>query len=239
MKDLFEQILKYLPLYLTEFGAAFSGPKSFIATKLSTDAGDAFGEALLFLGISLTLVLLMYTPLLPAGKDFWSFAIPYYVSYIIEIPLAAMAIRAAWWIVGGRAPARPFFITYAYYVGVASVLIGAIDLVASGSFKTLDPQLYREYSDAVQKAAQSMEDWVQSRADLVHRFADSYVTLTAAVIEGLGTLIVTIWGLIGWGAYRQLNGLSKLRSLVALIISWFLFIPVVLISRFIDAMELG
>jgi len=238
MKDLFEQILKYLPHYLTEFGAVFSGPKSFIATKLSTDAGDAFGEALLFLGISLTLVLLMYTPLLPAGKDFWSFAIPYYVSYIIEIPLGAMVIRTAWWIVGGRAPARPFFIAYAYYVGVASVLIGAIDLVASGSLKTLDPQLYREYSDALQKP-QSMEDWVQSHTDLLHRYAQSYVTLTAAVIEGLGTLIITIWGLVGWGAYRQLNGLSKLRSLVALIISWVLFVSVVLISRFIDAMELG
>ena len=185
MKDLFEQILKYLPHYLTEFGAAFSGPKSFIATKLSTDAGDAFGEALLFLGISLSLVLLMYTPLLPAGKDFWNFAIPYYVSYIIEIPLGAMVVRTAWWIVGGRAPARPFFIVYMYYVGVASVLLGAIDLVASGSFKALDPQLYREYSDALQKS-QSMEDWVQSHTDLLHRYAQSYVTLTAAVIEGLG-----------------------------------------------------
>jgi hypothetical protein len=238
MKDLFEQILKYLPHYLTEYGAAFSGPKSFIATKVRADADYAFGEALLFLGISLTLVLLMYMPLLPAGKDFWSFAIPYYVSYIIEIPLAAMVIRTAWWIVGGRAPARPFFIAYAYYVGVASVLIGAIDLVASGFFKTFDPQLYQEYSDAFQKP-QSLEDWVQSHADLLHRYAQSYVTLTAAVISGLGALIVIIWGLIGWGAYRQLNGLSKLRSLVALIVSWFLFVPVVLISRFIDAMELG
>jgi hypothetical protein len=89
MKDLFEQILKYLPHYLTEYGAAFSGPKSFIATKVRADADDAFGEALLFLGISLTLVLLMYMPLLPAGKDFWSFAVRYYVSYIIEIPLHA------------------------------------------------------------------------------------------------------------------------------------------------------
>jgi hypothetical protein len=238
MKDLFEQILKYLPHYLTEFGAVFSGPKSFIATKLSTDAGDAFGEALLFLGISLTLVLLMYTPLLPAGKDFWSFAIPYYVSYIIEIPLAAMAIRAAWWIVGGRAPARSFFIAYAYYVGVGSVLIGAIDLVASGFFKTWDPQLYREYSDSFQKV-QSMDDWLQSHTDLVHRYAQSYVTLTAAVISGLGSLIVIIWGLIGWGAYRQLNGLSKLRSLAALMISWIFFLPVVAVTQFIDAMELG
>jgi hypothetical protein len=238
MKDLFEQILKYLPHYLTEFGAVFSGPKTFIATKLSADAGDAFGEALLFLGISLTLVLLMYLPLLPAGKDFWNFAIPYYVSYLIEIPMGALVVRAAWWIVGGRAPARPFFITYAYYIGVASVLIGAFDLVASGSFKTLDPKLYQEYSDALQKP-QSLEDWAQSHADLLHRYAESYVTLTAALIEGLGTLFIVIWGLIGWGAYRQLNGLSKLRSLAALIISWFLFLPVVFISRFIDAMELG
>src|SRR5258708_342665 len=126
MQDLFEQILKYLPHYLTEFGGVFSGPKSFILTKVRADAGDAFGEALLFLGISLTLVLLMYMPLLPAGKDFWNFAIPYYVSYIIEIPLAAMVIRVAWWIVGGRAPARSFFITYAYFAGVAIVLFEAI-----------------------------------------------------------------------------------------------------------------
>jgi hypothetical protein len=61
-----------------------------------------------------------------------------------------------------------------------------------------------------------MEDWVQSHTDLLHRYAQSYVTLTAAVISGLGTLIIIIWGLIVWGAYRQLNGLSKLRSLVAL-----------------------
>src|ERR1700747_428455 len=108
-----------------------------------------------------------------------------------------------------------------------------MDLVASGSFKTLDPKLYQEYSDALQKP-QSLEDWAQSHADLLHRYAQSYVTLTAAVIEGLGTLIIVIWGLIGWGAYRQLNGLSKLRSLFALIISWLLFIPVVLIRRFID-----
>jgi hypothetical protein len=238
MKDLFEQILKYLPHYLMEFGSAFSGPKSFIATKLSTDAGDAFGEALLFLGTSLALVLLMYAPLLPAGKDFWSFAIPYFVSYLITLPLAAMAIRGAWWIVGGRAPARLFFITYAYYFGVASVLLAAIELVAMGFFKTYDPQLYQEYFASIQKA-QSMQDWLQSNTDLVHRYAESYVTTIAAVISGLKYLIIFIWGLIGWGAYRQLNGLSKLRSFGALIVSWVFLLPVVAVAQFIDAMELG
>jgi hypothetical protein len=236
MKDLFEQILKYLPHYLTEFGTAFSGPKSFIATKVDTDAGDAFGEALLFLGTSLALVLLMYTPLLPAGKDFWSVAIPYFVSYMLTLPLAALVIRSAWWIVGGRAPARLFFITYAYYAGVGILLLNAFDLVAWGLFKTFDLQLYREYSEAVQKS-QSVEDLLQS--GLLHRFSESYTTLSATIISGLGYFVLFVWGLIGWGAYRQLNGLSKLRSFAALIVSWVLFVPVVLVSRFIDAMELG
>jgi hypothetical protein len=238
MKDLFEQILKYLPHYLTEFGSAFSGPKSFIATKLRPDADDAFGEALLFVGISLALVLLMYTPLRPAGKDFWSFAIPYFVSYVITLPLAAMAIRATWWIVGGRAPARQFFITYLYYFGVAVVLLGAIELVAHGFFKTFDPQLYQEFFGTTQKA-QSTQDWLESHTDLLHRYNQSYVTFIAAIISGMGYLILFVWGLIGWGAYRRLNGLSKLRSFAALIISWILGIPVVAISRFIDAIELG
>lgn len=143
MKDLFEHILKYLPHYLMEFGTAFSGPKGFIATKVDTDADDAFGEALLFLGTSLALVLLMNTPLLPAGKDFWSVAVPYVVSHMLTLPLAAMVIRSAWWIVGGRAPTRLFFVTYAYYAGVGILLFSAVDLVCSGLFKTFDPQLYR------------------------------------------------------------------------------------------------
>jgi hypothetical protein len=209
MKDLFEQILKYLPHYLTEFGAAFSGPKSFIATKLSTDAGDAFGEALLFLGISLTLVLLMYTPLLPAGKDFWSFAIPYVVCCMITLPLAAIVTRAAWWIVGGRASARLFFIAYAYYFGVANVLLAATDLVAKGFFKKFDPQLYREYFDALQKA-QSMQNWSESYADLLHRFDQSNVALIFMFIGTFGYLILSIWGLIGWGALTSRTRRSAL-----------------------------
>jgi hypothetical protein len=53
------------------------------------------------------------------------------------------------------------------------------------------------------------------------------------------SVILFVWGLIGWGAYRQLNGLSKLRSFAAFFISWVLGIPVVAISQFVDAIELG
>jgi hypothetical protein len=109
-------------------------------------------------------------------------------------------------------------------------------LISHGFFKAADPLLYREYFDALKKA-NSMQNWSQTYADLVLRYKQSDVADIANSIGALGYLILNIWGFIGWGAFRQLNGLSKLRSSVALIITLVLFVPVFFISIFIGAIE--
>jgi hypothetical protein len=220
MKDLIDYILKYLPQYFTDFGSAFSGPKSFIAAK-RVDANDGFGEALLFLGISMVLVLLMFAPLQPAGSDFLSYAGANFVTFLIAVPLGAMAIRVGWWLVGGRASARSFFITYAYYFGVVVVMITAVQLLSLGFFKTFEPQLYQQFIVASQKH-QSMPDMSQS-----------YIPGTALVVFIFGYLMISIWALIGWGAFRQLTGVGKLRSFAALIISGVLMLPVTAVIFFV------
>jgi hypothetical protein len=48
MKEVLEKILAYLPNYLTDFGAVFSGPKTFIAKK-RMDADDEWVNALGYL----------------------------------------------------------------------------------------------------------------------------------------------------------------------------------------------
>jgi len=219
MKELFDHILKYLPRYFADFGAALAGPKSFIAARVRAETGDAFGEALLFLGISLALVVLMYAPLIPAEKDFWSVAGPHFVHYLFKLPLTAVVTWAAWWIVGGRAPVGPFFVAYAYLLGIASVLLAAIDLISNGFFKAFDPQLFSEYWNAT-RIARKVPDWEKTYADLLRRYDESNVAFITAIIGEVGRLILTIWTLIvGWGVFRQLTGLSKLRSLAALIVS--------------------
>jgi hypothetical protein len=105
MKDLIEQILKYLPQYLLDFGAAFSRPKTFIANK-NVNTKEAFGDALLFLAISLVLSVLIMHPLDMTGKDLWVRISLIAVAYLILIPLFAVALRASWWIVGGHASVR-------------------------------------------------------------------------------------------------------------------------------------
>ena len=71
MKDLIDKILTYLPQYLMDFGSAFSGPKSFIAQK-HVEGDGAFKDALVFIGVSVVLVVLMNFPLQLDGKDIWT-----------------------------------------------------------------------------------------------------------------------------------------------------------------------
>ena len=46
----------------------------------------------------------------------------------------------------------------------------------------------------------------------------SSVALVAIFIRVAGFLFISEWGFVAWGAYRELNGLSKARSFVELII---------------------
>jgi hypothetical protein len=222
MKDLIEKILVYLPQYLSNFGLIFSGPKTFIAAK-NVESDTAFTEALLFLGISLALVVLMLAPLQPAGRDFWSSFSSTLVVWLIAVPLAALVIRAAWWIVGGRAPAQSFFVTYAYFFGVPVVLSAAVQLLSMGFFKTFEPELYSQVVAAMEKKSAMPAP------------SQSHVPLISLAILGIGFLLIAIWGFIAWGAYRKLNGLGRLRSFAAILIAGILTWPVLAIIFMIGA----
>jgi hypothetical protein len=222
MKDLIEKILTYLPQYLTNFGLVFSGPKTFIASK-NANADDAFFDAMLFLGVSVALSIIMTAPLQPAGKDLWTHVGSSSVVVLITVVLAATVVRIAWWIVGGRASPQSFFVTYAYFFGVIFVLLIAVQLLSFGFFKVFEPELYRQFIEASQKK-QPMPD-----------MSGSSIPLIALSIYGVGYVVLGFWGFLGWGAYRQLNGLGKLRSFGALMITGILTLPVVAVTLLIGA----
>jgi hypothetical protein len=222
MKDLIDKILKYLPQYLMDFGLVFSGPKQFIAAK-NVVAADALADAMLFLGISVALGLIMTAPLQPPGKDFWTHVGSHSVGILITVVLAATIVRVSWWIVGGRASAQSFFVTYAYFFGVMLVVLIGVLLVSEGLYKVFEPELYQQVITARQKKL-PMPD-----------LSGKVVPIVAMAVFIVGYLIMSFWAFLGWGAYRQLNGLSKLRSFCALMITGILTWPVVAISVFINA----
>jgi hypothetical protein len=223
VKELIEKILGYLPQYFTDFGAVFCGPKSFIAQR-HIEADSAFADCLLFLGISLALVAVMITPALPVGTDIWKQALSLAIVCLVSVPLYASAIRIAWWLVGGRAPIRSFIIVYSYFFGVIVVILTGFQLVEIGFFKLLDPDLYGKMI-----IAQS------NRQALPDEAIGSTVFWIAMSILGLGVSLGSVWGFVAWGSYRNLNGLSKGRSFVAMMIAGVFCPPILPVVLFLTA----
>jgi hypothetical protein len=206
MKDLIEKILAYLPQYLTDFGSLFSGPKRFMAQK-NTRAEDTFGQSLIFLGVSLVLVVVMTAPLLPAGRDLWTYLGANAVRFLLSVSLAAINLRLAWRIVGGKATVRSFFVTYAYFFSVGVIVFTIFQLLGEGVFKVFEPDLYAQVIEAKLKK-QPMPD-----------LSGSSVPLVTLCVFVAGFVFLSVWSFVAWGAYRELNGLSKGRSFVALLIT--------------------
>jgi len=222
MKELIEKILAYLPQYLTDFGSLISGPKRFMAEK-NTKAEDTFVQSLVFLGVSLVLVVVMTAPLLPPGKDLWTYLVAEAVMFLLGVSLYAVALRVAWRLVGGKATVRSFFVTYAYFFGALVVVITVFMLLSEGVFKVLAPDLYAQVIEA-KLNKQPMPD-----------VSGSSVPLVSFFILVVGFFLGSVWGFVAWGAYRQLNDLSKWRSFVALMISGLLAWPIAAVMFFVES----
>jgi len=217
MKDLLEKILMYLPQYLMDFGLLLSAPKKFISSKY-LKSEETFVQSLLFLGVSLVLVVVMTAPFLFPGRDLWAHVGTVAIGFSLGVCLYAIALRLAWWIVGGKSAVRSFFVIYAYYFGVGMVLLTLFRLLGEGVFKVFAPELHTRV----------LEAWLTRKP--IPDVSGNSVVLISTLVFMSGFVIVFAWGIVGWGAYKELNALSRTRSFVALLIALVLAIPVTAIS---------
>jgi hypothetical protein len=202
MKDILEFILKYVPAYLNEFIAVAVSPWQFMATRNRENINHNLTNALAFLGITLCFVWLLQAPLINKDEFFSRFVSAIIHMLIIVVVFSAL-LRLCWKIVGGKADFKPFLITYCYFTGVVTFILVIFKLVGSGLIKMNAPEFYRLIMS---------NDRAQIEA--LNVYADHYVIIGSLVQLG-GILVSIIWLAAAWGAYRQLNQLSKTRSVVA------------------------
>ena len=208
MGKLIDAVVIYLPRYLADFGSLFLGPKRFIAQK-NTRAKDTFGESLVFLVVSQFLTVVMTAPLARPGISLSVRLMASAVVALLGTALSAIALRFAWRLVGGRATVRSFFVTYAYFASVIAVVLTLFLLLGEGVFKVLAPEIYALVIYAT----------VNGRPIPQEAFKDQIIVVAIVSIYVVGFLFVTVWSLVAWGAYRELNALGRVRSLLALMIT--------------------
>ena len=218
MKDLIQKVLAYLPRYFMDFGSLLSGPKVFMAHK-NTNVDETYSESLTFLGVSIVLVVIMKASQVPPD-DLWNFVGGVSVTVLLGVALSAVALRLAWRIVGGQASVRSFFVTYSFFFGVVVVVLTVFELLGVGVFKVFDHDLYV----AVTKATLEKAPPPQS---------DSMVPFASFLVLVVGYIVISIWSFIAWGAYRELNGLGKLRSFLAAMVMGVLSVGVTVVVFFV------
>jgi hypothetical protein len=194
LKDLLGPVLKLLPAYTSQLLALLSGPKRFLAERdLATDG--AMADALVFLGISLLVAFVAQLPLLTDQKDFLTAFAPQAVITFLSFVLSVAVVQLCWRLVGGGASFKSTFILSCYVSGVALLLLLVFNLAAQGSFRLLDPTVYRQLQ----------------RQELMDSFTGAGF-LTFASLMGLGVIASNVWVFVAWGAYRRINAVSRAKS---------------------------
>ena len=225
MSEWIERELVYLPKYIENFGSLLAGPKRFIAREIS-NADETLAQSLRFLGISLVLFTVMQTPTRPSEYEFWTHLGLIGITCLAVVSLTAIALRFSWWVVGGRATIRIFFVTYSYLLAVVLVLSGFSRLLSLGFLKVFDPDLY------AQLQLLKGQQLVQSLGDALSEGVTLWVTI---IIFAVGLLCCSVWSFLCWGAYRELNDLSKFRSFFAFMIMGILSLVIVPAVHFIES----
>jgi hypothetical protein len=222
VRDLIEYIITLLPQYFMDFGMVFAFPKTFIDAE-NIKIEQSFRRSLIFLALSLSIVVVMMAPLLGPGKDLWTYIGAHAVSVMLATVLGAVVLRVSWWLVGGRAPLRDFFVVYAYFFGVMFVTLTVALLLNMGVVKFFAPEIYHPLLDTL----------VNQKP--VPEFVLANVWFRVWLLIGVVSYFwLFIWTIIGWGAYRKLNGLTRIRSCGAYLIAAFLFWPAAAFVLFVN-----
>jgi hypothetical protein len=221
VKDLIERVLSYIPTYLQTFASVLTRPKTFAATQRGDEA-NRFRDGLVFLGISIVVQILLAWNRLPAEREAYEAAGTQALIVAVSMALGMAQLLVAWRLVGGRAPAINFAIIYCYFVGVWNVTLSVLLVLGLGAFKFLDQPIYDAYIASLHAHAPEPPGLEASAG---------FRSLVLVFVAGV--LLVSVWMFLAWGAWRELNGLSRWRSFVAAIIVLVTAIPTVAITLFL------
>ncbi len=218
MKDLLEKLIGLIPAYFDDLLPLVSGPKRFIAKRLSSDE-LAMQKALIFLAVSfligwvLKIPLLRGDPFLELGTDS--------AFVLIQVMAYGGALYLAWRIAGGSAAMQKFLTIHFYYSGILKLIETSLHLGIMGTIRAADPALFKEFYDVAYSG--NMASFVIKNSERLLANPGYRLSLWVQFV-GYGTLLT--WIFVGWGAFRELNQLSKVRSIMAGLLFFVFWFPV-------------
>jgi hypothetical protein len=211
--------------YFADLTGLMSGPKRFLAAH-QANRGTALEDGVRFLAIS---CLLTFVLELPLGRGNPLLGILTDASAVTTVVLLfGCAVYAAWRLAGAAAAMHQFLTIHFYLSGVLKLIQTGSYVMAYGVLKA-DPALYEEVRTGT---ASGNLLWIATSGERLfgHRIIQLFVLV---IVAGFGAMLM--WAIVGWGAYRQLSGLPRSRSLLAFILFCILCVPVYIVTVLLAA----
>jgi hypothetical protein len=233
-----EALLKYLafaPAYAMDLAGLLASPKTFLKTKIREGDQD-WAEALTFFAISIIIAFLIQTTgvnliqattvkLDPAILTGLMRAI--LLSAICTLVIAVL-IKIAWRFVGGRAPLHSILLTQFYVFSAYVLIMCCIALIFVSLHALFYPGYYHDVSRMTHEGFFNVLYQVINNPDTASLLSPvKYPGLLqlGIVMLGISCLVSVAWTIAIWGAYRQLNEASRIRSFAAFILCGMFSVP--------------
>ncbi|PTR05022.1 hypothetical protein C8R32_1382 [Nitrosospira sp. Nsp5] len=221
MNEYLKLVMTQFPKYFVDLRELAVGPKKFL-TDRCVPSEESLNRAFIFFGISLLIVAIIQIASLAKRSHLFLNSVIFIASVGI-IPLTTiLALWLAWKIVGGKAKFRELF-TCSTYVSAFVVLIAlTFDVAGEVIFQVVNPDDYKLILEG--------ED------------VDRWFLAGQNVSNGLsiyGVSLGFIWFIDAWGAYRALNGVSSMRSVIAFLLYSLLNLLLVVLAIFYFFLSFG
>jgi hypothetical protein len=213
MKDLLEFLWRSLSRYVPQLSAMVIAPKSTILTAIARE--DRFEAALTFTAVTVALAFLLQAPLAAGTIELTTVVGSMVAVKLVGILMGAAVIVFAFRIAGGRVAFEATLCAYMYmicplYLGLV-LLMTMIGGVVAEQDAEAARLFFRTGEIPEEVVAAVLERSLWRGAALV-----LFMLLMIAVVFG--------WPLVCWGAFRIINGVSRLRSALAYAVALCLFL---------------
>lgn len=210
MKDFIKDVLWLIPGYLLEAMDFALSPAQFMSERIGEYEEDRQGtlsKALIFAGVSFGFWVLLTVPLFPKERELWQTVVIYVVPTLLLMVGMAAAAHVSSVAVGGKQSFHQTVILFAYFNGIATVVLGLISRAISGCDQFSDPHLMKKLIGLL---TGPLPEWI----------AHSLSTLAPLAHWSLVVLSWTFyiyWIVRCWGAFREIARLSVARSAAAFV----------------------
>ena len=225
MKEIVPLILSQIVHYLRDLFRILVRPKRFVRSR-NTYSEASLTKSLTFLGISFALYSILLSALLPAGTDFFARTARNALFCLMTAVSQAAALTFSWRIVGGRASFGRQLVTLFYFGGPFLLIFGVLVVFALGVLQSTFPELFDCAKNVIMRGGR--DDGGECHGLLVAILSSdrAFQLLFALVPLVLSLVVPWVWIYVGWGAYRELNAVSKTRSFLAGIL-YILFVVII------------